>query len=194
MNCHNCGGAMELFAVARLFLLPILRILSFSRDEGRRRHPAGRRDPDASNCAVCDKPLASAMLDETHPMRYCRNCRGVLIARDEALPAVVENRRAWATGTPDPPVPLNPDDLSRKVRCPVCKGAMVTHPYLRPGQRRPRQLRIRASSSGSTSASSGRSSTRRATWTGSTTFGRWPRPVIGTEGRVGNLLTITGAL
>ena len=30
-------------------------------------------------------------------------------------------------------MPLNPDDLRRKVRCPVCKAAMVTHPYYGPG-------------------------------------------------------------
>ena len=47
--------------------------------------------------------------------------------------AVVEKRRAWATGTPAPAVPLNRQELERKLRCPVCKGAMVTHPYFGPG-------------------------------------------------------------
>ena len=55
--------------------------------------------PEALECAVCQKVLASAVVDETHPIRYCRNCRGVLIART-GFAAVVEKRRAWATGTP----------------------------------------------------------------------------------------------
>ena len=66
------------------------------------------------------------------PIRYCRNCRGVLIAR-RSFAAVVEKRRAWATGTPGPPVPLNRQELERKVRCPACTGPMATHPYYGPG-------------------------------------------------------------
>ena len=46
---------------------------------------------------------------------------------------VVEKRRAWATETPEPPIPLNRQDLERKVRCPACTGPMTTHPYYGPG-------------------------------------------------------------
>jgi Zn-finger nucleic acid-binding protein len=72
------------------------------------------------------------MLDEKHAVRHCRNCRGVLIPR-RGFAAVVEHRRAWATGAPGPPVPLNPDEFQRKVRCPICKSPMATHPYYGPG-------------------------------------------------------------
>jgi len=132
MNCQNCGGAMELFAARGYFFCRYCGSFHFpeaTADDGIRLvsdHPA------ASNCAVCDKPLASAMLDETHAVRYCRNCRGVLIPR-RGFAGVVQHRRAWATGTPGPAVPLNPDDLRRKVRCPVCRAAMMTHPYYGPG-------------------------------------------------------------
>jgi Zn-finger nucleic acid-binding protein len=83
-------------------------------------------------CLVCAKPLAAALLDETHPIRFCKNCRGVLIAR-KGFAAVVERRRAWATNPPGPPVPLNRKDFDRKVVCPSCKRAMSTHPYYGPG-------------------------------------------------------------
>ena len=88
--------------------------------------------PEALACVACRQPLTSAMLDETHSVRYCRSCRGVLIER-RSFAGVVEKRRAWATGTPEPPVPLNRQDLERKVRCPACTGPMTTHPYYGPG-------------------------------------------------------------
>lgn len=132
MNCQNCGGAMELFPARGYFFCRYCGSFHFpeaTADDGIR---LVSDNPDASNCAVCEKPLASAMLDETYAVRYCRNCRGVLIPR-RGFAGVVQHRRAWATGTPGPAVPLNPDDLRRKVRCPVCKAAMVTHPYYGPG-------------------------------------------------------------
>ena len=88
--------------------------------------------PEGLGCAVCSQPLSSAMLDEAHAIRYCRNCRGLLIART-GFAGVVQRRRAWATDTPGPPVPLNRQELERKVRCPKCAGPMSTHPYFGPG-------------------------------------------------------------
>ena len=132
MNCNNCGGAMELFASRGYFFCRYCGSFHFPEtkaDEGIR---IVGETPEALECAVCQKVLASALADETHPIRYCRNCRGVLIART-GFAAVVEKRRAWATGTPALPVPLNRQELERKLRCPVCKGAMVTHPYFGPG-------------------------------------------------------------
>jgi Zn-finger nucleic acid-binding protein len=72
------------------------------------------------------------MIDETHPVRYCRNCRGVLIER-RSFASVVEKRRAWAHSTPAPPIPLDRAELERQVRCPACAGPMMTHPYYGPG-------------------------------------------------------------
>jgi Zn-finger nucleic acid-binding protein len=132
MNCRNCGGAMELFAARGYFFCRYCGSFHFpetTADDGIR---LVSDNPDASTCPICDKALASAMLDETHAVRYCRNCRGVLIPR-RGFAGVVQHRRAWATGTPGPPVPINPDDLQRKVRCPVCKTPMMTHPYYGPG-------------------------------------------------------------
>jgi Zn-finger nucleic acid-binding protein len=87
---------------------------------------------DSATCAVCDKALSSALLDEAHPIKYCGNCRGLLIART-GFAGVVQKRRSWATDTPAPPVPLDRKELDRKLHCPVCKATMETHPYFGPG-------------------------------------------------------------
>jgi Zn-finger nucleic acid-binding protein len=132
MNCQNCGGAMELFASRGYFFCRYCGSFHFpdtKADDGIR---IVGDTTQAVACAVCSKPLTSAILDETHPIRYCQNCRGVLIAR-RGFAGVVQKRRSWATGTPAPAVPLNPGELERKVRCPVCAGPMSTHPYYGPG-------------------------------------------------------------
>jgi Zn-finger nucleic acid-binding protein len=132
MNCANCGGAMELMASRGYFFCSYCGSFHFpdtKADDGIRIVGEG---PEDLACVACGKTLASAMLDETHSVRYCRNCRGVLMAR-RGFAAVVEKRRAWATDTPAPPVLLNREELERKVRCPVCAGPMMTHPYYGPG-------------------------------------------------------------
>jgi Zn-finger nucleic acid-binding protein len=72
------------------------------------------------------------MLDDAHPVRFCKNCRGVLMPR-RSFAAVVEHRRAWATNPPRPPVQLDRKELDRALMCPVCHLRMVTHPYYGPG-------------------------------------------------------------
>jgi Zn-finger nucleic acid-binding protein len=84
------------------------------------------------SCATCSQPLASAMLDESFPVHYCRNCRGLLTPR-ASFATVVQRRRAWALDQPGPIVPLDRSELDRKLACPVCKGRMITHPYYGPG-------------------------------------------------------------
>ena len=123
---------MELFAARGYF---------FCRYCGSFDFPAGTADDglrvlgeesDAKSCAVCAKPLASALLDESHPVRYCRHCRGVLLGR-ASFATVVQRRRAWATDQPGPPIPLDRSHLERKVSCPACRKRMETHPYYGPG-------------------------------------------------------------
>jgi Zn-finger nucleic acid-binding protein len=132
MNCRNCGGAMELFATRGYFFCRYCGSFHFPDTKAEEGIRIVAETPEALACAVCSKPLSSAIIDEAHPIRYCQNCRGVLIAR-RGFAGVVQKRRSWATGTPAPPVPLNPQELDRKVRCPVCKGPMSTHPYFGPG-------------------------------------------------------------
>jgi Zn-finger nucleic acid-binding protein len=131
MNCKNCGGAMELFAARGYFFCRYCGSFHFpdtASDGGIR----VLGEVPASSCSVCSQPLASATLDDAHPVRYCRNCRGALLPRT-SFAAVVQQRRAWALDTPGPAVPLNRDELGRKMTCPACARAMTTHPYYGPG-------------------------------------------------------------
>ena len=132
MNCKNCGGAMELVATRGYFFCRYCGSFHFpdSAADGGIKVLGDLGTP--SPCVVCRQPLASAMLDEKHDVRYCRNCRGALLPRT-SFAAVVQQRRAWALDTPAPPVALNRSELDRKVTCPACSHAMTTHPYYGPG-------------------------------------------------------------
>ena len=83
-------------------------------------------------CPVCRGTLSQALLDDAHPVRYCENCRGLLVPRP-AFGRVVNSRRAWASTPPTAPRPLNRRDLDRELRCPSCAERMATHPYYGPG-------------------------------------------------------------
>ncbi len=83
-------------------------------------------------CPACRKPLSSALVDGLFPVHHCGNCRGLLIPRGKFID-IVRKRRAWATTPPSAPVPIDPKDLQREVRCPVCSARMETHPYYGPG-------------------------------------------------------------
>jgi len=91
----------------------------------------GQADRPA-DCPVCRGPLAQALVDDAHPVRYCENCRGLLVPRP-AFARVVNSRRAWASSPPTEPRPLERPDLDRKLQCPFCAAQMDTHPYYGPG-------------------------------------------------------------
>ena len=86
----------------------------------------------AMACARCGGSLATALLDDNHPVQCCNGCRGVLLPRT-SFAHVVQARRTWATGQPVPPLPLDPRELERVVSCPRCAARMSTHPYYGPG-------------------------------------------------------------
>ena len=88
-------------------------------------------DTDVS-CPVCDKALATAVIDERIEARHCSHCRGVLLSRAN-FATLVEQRRLWASSPPVIPAPLDPQELTRSVMCPLCAGDMGTHPYYGPG-------------------------------------------------------------
>jgi Zn-finger nucleic acid-binding protein len=123
---------MELFAARGYFFCRYCGSFHFPDsvgDDGIR--VLGASQP-AMPCAGCGKALALALLDESFNVRYCGNCRGVLMPRP-AFATVVHKRRAWATGQPGPPVPLDRAELERRVICPSCRNPMETHPYYGPG-------------------------------------------------------------
>jgi Zn-finger nucleic acid-binding protein len=132
MNCRNCGAAMELYATRGYFFCRYCGSFDFPPTTGADGVRVLGDDSEAKPCAVCGKTLATALLDETHPVRYCQNCRGVLIARS-GFATVVQKRRAWATDQPGPAIPLDPSHLERQVSCPMCGHRMETHPYFGPG-------------------------------------------------------------
>jgi Zn-finger nucleic acid-binding protein len=83
-------------------------------------------------CTRCKGALATAQLDDAHPVRYCTTCRGALVPRP-TFAHVVQVRRTWATGQPAAPVALNRRELERAIACPSCSATMATHPYYGPG-------------------------------------------------------------
>jgi DNA-directed RNA polymerase subunit RPC12/RpoP len=77
----------------------------------------------AMPCARCGGKLATALLDNTHSVKVCTMCRGVLMPRP-VFADVVYTRRTWATGQPVPPLPLDRRELDRVVSCPACSKRM----------------------------------------------------------------------
>jgi Zn-finger nucleic acid-binding protein len=132
MNCRNCGAAMELFERRRYYFCRYCGSFHFidtAETDGVR---VLEQSHDALPCPVCAGTLAAALLDDTHPVRYCEQCRGVLVPRARFVEAV-HFRRAWTTTPPTPPVPLDKRELDRQVVCPSCRSRMDTHPYYGPG-------------------------------------------------------------
>jgi Zn-finger nucleic acid-binding protein len=83
------------------------------------------------SCPVCGVLLVAASLGGTR-VQHCLQCRGVL-ATNDAFSQIIKKRRAEYPGEPAAPIPLDPSELNRKVRCPACSRAMDAHPYYGPG-------------------------------------------------------------
>lgn len=131
MNCGNCGAAMELVESRRYFRCRHCGSFHFPDPVEADGIRVVGEHPGAPPCPVCTTQLAHALLDE-HPIDFCRRCRGVLLPR-ATFATVVGKRRAWATGPPAEPVPLDRRELHRRLRCPKCGGAFDTYPHLGPG-------------------------------------------------------------
>jgi Zn-finger nucleic acid-binding protein len=132
MNCRNCGAAMQLFARRRYYFCS--HCGSFHFIEGP--ETAGVRvlakPAGAVPCPSCESPLTTAILDDEYPIRYCDRCRGVLVPRAHFADAV-HRRRAFASGPPVTPEPLDHGEFQRRLTCPSCRARMAVHPYYGPG-------------------------------------------------------------
>ena len=131
MNCRNCGAPMTLYRENEYFVCKYCGSFYFpsaSRDDVRLLGEA----PGEIKCPLCRESLFLASFDDRHQGYHCRHCRGILLAR-AAFAEVVEARRAWANQPPDPPRPVNPKTLERRLRCPLCQHAMDTFLYYGPG-------------------------------------------------------------
>ena len=132
MNCPNCAAAMELVESRRYFVCRHCGTYHFPQTveaDGIRiiGHPAG-----APKCPVCKDAMVHALLDDNHPSDLCTRCRGVLLPR-ATFANVVNKRRAWASGPPSEPVPLDRRELHRELACPRCGARFDTYPHLGPG-------------------------------------------------------------
>jgi Zn-finger nucleic acid-binding protein len=131
MNCRNCGAAMELFERRRYYFCRYCGTFHFIESAETDGVQVLER-VGATPCPVCTAPLAKALLDSVHPIQYCEQCRGVLLPRSVFVDAI-NARRAFATGAPTVPSPLDERELERRVACPLCREKMDVHPYFGPG-------------------------------------------------------------
>ena len=132
MNCSKCGAPLT--PVAGRDYLHCSFCLAYSFPRGAdlcvdRVVPLGLTTE--TPCPRCDEPLALGALEGRHVKR-CETCRGVLVPTAD-FGNLVQKRRHEYTGPARRPVPLNPDELRRRVDCPACAGAMEVHPYYGPG-------------------------------------------------------------
>src|SRR5687767_12909261 len=132
MDCRNCGAPMQLFERRRYYYCDYCGTFHFIDTPAVDGIRVLERAPAALPCAVCSAPLAKSLLDESHLIEHCEQCRGVLMPRAE-FAAAVTMRRARESGAPAPPVPIDQRELKRKVLCPSCRSAMEVHPYYGPG-------------------------------------------------------------
>lgn len=130
MNCINCGAPMALFQERDYFFCEYCGSLHFPSacEEGIR---VLDQAPDDTACPICHVPLFRAAIDQSRAL-YCNKCKGFL-AHQLAFHDLVKYRRARADGPPEPPRPLNQQEMQRRVCCPLCRETMYTHPYYGPG-------------------------------------------------------------
>lgn len=82
-------------------------------------------------CPVCYCELAAGAIEGCE-VGYCRNCRGVLTSNSDFAHFMRRRRQQFAGVRPEP-VPLDPAEYERHIRCPGCASPMDVHPYYGPG-------------------------------------------------------------
>src|SRR5262245_50848596 len=130
-NCTNCGAALTAVA-ARNYLycehcssFYFLEPFEASADRVLRMHAV-----HDTRCPVCEVNLELGSM-ERREVLFCERCRGILL-RCFDFSEIVQLRRMREANTA-PPTPLDPEELKRRIKCPVCQGKMETHPFCGPG-------------------------------------------------------------
>ncbi len=132
MNCTNCGAPMRLVDERDYFCCDFCSTFHFPEPlETSADGVTPLGEESDFDCPVCDGPLTAGSIEDTRVL-FCEGCRGVLI-NGERFTAVVRKRRAAQSGPGEPPKPLDPEELQRKINCPVCHKRMDVHPYYGPG-------------------------------------------------------------
>ena len=132
MNCANCGAAMELADSRRHLRCGHCGSVRFTDSIDADGVRLLGRTADAPHCPACGVPMNAALLDDRDPVQFCGSCRGVLLPR-RSFAATVARRRAWATGPPADPIPIDRGALDRALACPSCRGPLETSPHAGPG-------------------------------------------------------------
>jgi Zn-finger nucleic acid-binding protein len=132
MNCPNCGAAMELKEGRDYFVCAYCTTFHFPKEAPESADGVTALGGECDlNCPVCEKRLTPGVI-ERQRVYYCTTCRGVLTTNG-SFGAIVKGRRAKYAGLDVFPVPFQPEELRRALRCPKCGGALDAHPYYGPG-------------------------------------------------------------
>ncbi len=129
MNCKNCGAPMTLVPGRDYFFCEYCMSYAFPEKSSDGVRVLG--EDSGVKCPVCHDTLSPASVAKTYVL-HCERCRGIL-AEQQVFPMIVKVLRANASGPPDPPRPLNQEELKRRIYCPHCGQLMDTHPYYGPG-------------------------------------------------------------
>lgn len=132
MNCRNCGAPMEFRPQRKHFFCRYCTTFAFPNQDANRADGIILHGETVDlPCPSCQTPLQSASVEGAEA-RYCDQCRGVLL-RNEDFGLVVKRRRAESKRPASEPLPIDPRELDRNLRCPCCQRPMDTHPYYGPG-------------------------------------------------------------
>ena len=130
MNCKNCGAPMVLARDRDYFFCEFCRSFHLPKASSDRIHVLDESAGDVK-CSVCRSPLYQASIGG-HRGLHCQKCGGVLMDQS-SFGEMVKYLRASEVGPPDPPRPLNREELQGRIKCPYCGETMVRHPYYGPG-------------------------------------------------------------
>src|SRR3970040_304425 len=120
MNCRNCGAPMELFDRRRYYFCHHCGTFHFLETTEKDGVEVIGRPAEPLGCPVCRAPMAKALLDRSHQVEYCEQCRGVLLSRATFV-EIINRRRSSAPDSAVAPAPLNERELQRCVVCPSCR-------------------------------------------------------------------------
>ncbi len=124
MRCQNCGAAMRADLERGVFLCNYC---------GGEFVPPPEADgvlvlgETKLECPICAQLVSDGSL-ETHSLKYCVNCHGMLIAMEHFID-LVEALRVRRDHFSGPIQPRSSTDAARHLRCPSCGSEMDAHPY-----------------------------------------------------------------